>query len=161
MNNSNICNCNQMLRFLFNYRYILGTLNQHKFHCLNTAHTYDNELPISYLLTSPRNAVFCRILCQIFFIMETTWAIHFEWRRTSIERVKKLWCAEILVLYFLWQQQRRESTNLGARGRSGPGPDRPSRKPGCIARSPVYIRIYGGCYRRLISGSGYRGVQPT
>ena len=31
-----------MLRFLFNYRDILGTLNQHEFHCMSTAHTYDN-----------------------------------------------------------------------------------------------------------------------
>ena len=33
-----------MLRFLFNYWYILGTLNQHRFHCSITAHTYDNIL---------------------------------------------------------------------------------------------------------------------
>ena len=35
-----------MLRFSFNYWYILGTLNQHKFHCMSTAHTYDNILLI-------------------------------------------------------------------------------------------------------------------
>ena len=40
-----------MLRFLFNYWYILGTLNQHKFHCMSTAQTYDNMLLI-YLILS-------------------------------------------------------------------------------------------------------------
>ena len=39
-----------MRRFLVDYWYILGTLNQHKFYCMSTAHTYDNILLIlSYL----------------------------------------------------------------------------------------------------------------
>ena len=97
-----------MLRFLFNYWYILGTLNQHKFHCMSTAHTYDNKLFILshhsgwrglFCVRQKRSAACTRIQrcgpCQVYVrrvvnnhaVQTVVWSIVWSFRRLKKGKV--------------------------------------------------------------------------